>query len=124
MEDKTVITNLTDDNKYTYLNGVTYIRLSNNFTDSINVYDNSKKGMEENGLVKLGVINFVKKGKAIINRVTGGVAFYMDGFVFEPEPQTVIECKTFKHIARYVYDLNQQLKEYGRLKGENDGTNV
>ena len=43
MEDKTVITNLTDDNKYTYLNGVTYIRLSNNFTDSINVYDNSKK---------------------------------------------------------------------------------
>ena len=43
MEDKTVITNLTDENKYTYLNGVTYIRLSNNFTDSINVYDNSKK---------------------------------------------------------------------------------
>ena len=116
-----VITNLTDDNKVTYQNGVTYIRLSNNFTDSINVYDNSKKGMQENGLVKLGVINFVKKGKAIINKVTGSVGWYVDGFIFEPEPQTVIECKTFKHIARYVYDLNQQLKGYGRMKqGGND----
>jgi hypothetical protein len=110
-----MITKLTDENKNTIKNGVIYMRLSNNFTDSINVYDNSKKGMEENGLVKLGVINFVKKGKPIINKVIGGVAFYMDGFVFEPEPQTVIECKTFKHIARYVYDLNQQLKGYGRM---------
>jgi len=115
MEDKTVITNLTDENKYTYLNGITYIRLSNNFTDSINVYDGN------NPEIKYGVINFVKKGKAIINRVTGGVGWYVDGFVFEPEPQTVIECKTFKHIARYVYDLNQQLKGYGRMKqGGND----
>ena len=116
-----MITKLTDENKTTLKNGVIYMRLSNNFTDSINVYDNSKKGMEENGLVKLGVINFVKKGKAIINRVTGSVGWYVDGFVFEPEPQTVIECNTFKHIARYVYDLNQQLKGYGRMKqGGND----
>ena len=85
MEDKTVITNLTDENKYTYLNGVTYIRLSNNFTDSINVYDGN------NPEIKYGVINFVKKGKAIINRVTGSVGWYVDGFVFEPEPQTVID---------------------------------
>lgn len=108
------ITKLTDENKVNYVNGVTYIRLSNNFTDSINVYDG--KSMGEDGLIKLGVINFVKKGKAVIGKVTQDVAYYIDGFVFEAEPQVVIQCNMFKHIARYVYDLNQQLKEYGRMK--------
>lgn len=109
-----MITKLTDENKVNYVNGVTYIRLSNNFTDSINVYDG--KSMGEDGLIKLGVINFVKKGKAVIGRATQGVAYYIDGFVFEPEPQVVIQCSMFKHIARYVYDLNQQLKEYAQQK--------
>ena len=105
-----MITNLTDDNKVTYQNGVTYIRLSNNFTDSINVYDGN------NPEIKYGVINFVKKGKPIINRATQSIMYYVDAFVFEPQSETVIPCNTFKHIARYVYDLNQQLKGYGRMK--------
>ena len=114
-----VITNLTDDNKVTYQNGVTYMRVGNNFADSINVYDG--KNMSEGNVSRLGVINFVKKGKPIINRATQSIMYYVDAFVFEPQSETEIPCNTFKHIARYVYDLNQQLKEYGRMKqGGND----
>ena len=110
----TVITKLTDENKNTIKNGVIYMRLSNNFTDSINVYDGN------NPEIKYGVINFVKKGKPVYNPKYRVVTRNVDGFVFEPEPLVEIQCSTFKHIARYVYDLNEQFKEYGRLKGENN----
>ena len=110
-----MITNLTDDNKVQYVNGIMYVRVGNNFTDSINVYDG--KNVEQ----KLGVINFMVKGKAIVNKRTG-MMFMVDGFVFEPQSNVQIDCTTFKHIARYVYDLNEQFKEYARLKqgGNND----
>lgn len=110
-----MITKLTDENKTTLKNGIIYMRLSNNFTDSINVYDGNFK----DEMVKLGVINFVKKGKPVYNPKYRVVTRNVDGFVFEAEPQVEIQCNMFKHIARYVYDLNEQFKEYGRLKGEN-----
>ena len=109
---------LNAENRNVYITGCIYMRIGDNFTDSTNVYD----GKNTSELVKLGVINFVTKGKPILNKYTG-VMKYVDGFVFNPEPNTVIECATFKHIARYVYDLNEQFKEYARLKQGGESNN-
>lgn len=98
-----MITNLTDENKVTYQNGVTYVRVGNNFNDSVNVYLESDIGN------KVGEINFIKNGKKRFNH--RGKEFMEDGFVFEPVQGVVIMTKDYQHIARYIYRMNNILYE-------------
>jgi hypothetical protein len=102
-----MITKLTDENKVEYSKGIMYMRLGNNFSDSINVYDGNE--IEK----KLGVINFMVKGKIVFVR---GHERRVDGFVFEPTEGLMISCSTYSKIARYIYNLNEQFKEYLKIK--------
>ena len=86
------------------------MRMSNHFTDTTNVYDGC------NPSIKLGMIVFKEKGKPVTNNYDMSRMKYVDGFVFEPTPNLEIKCNLYKHIARYVYDLNEQFKEYTKIK--------
>ena len=89
--------------KVQYEKGVMYVRVGNNFNDSVNVYLESDIGN------KVGEINFIKNGKKRFNH--RGKEFMEDGFVFEPVKDVIIMTKDYQHIARYIYRMNNILYE-------------
>ena len=89
--------------KVQYEKGVMYVRVGNNFNDSVSVYLESDIGN------KVGEINFIKNGKKRFNH--RGKEFMEDGFVFEPVQGVVIMTKDYQHIARYIYRMNNILYE-------------
>lgn len=89
--------------KVQYENGIMYVRVGDNFSDSVNVYDGRDMS------VKLGTINFMRNGKKRFNH--RGQSFMEDGFVFEAVKDVVIMTKDYQHIARYIYKMNNILYE-------------
>jgi len=92
-----------------FRNGLNYVLVGSDFKDSRDVFDVFVN--------KLGTINFMVKGKPQYNKDLKRITKYVDGFVFEPIKDLAIPCLTFKHIARYVYELNTQLKELREKEG-------
>lgn len=86
-----------------YENGIMYLRVGDNFNDSVNVYDGRDMA------TKLGTINFIRNGKKRFNH--RGQSFMEDGFVFEPTQNVVIMTKDYQHIARFIYRMNNTLYE-------------
>ena len=86
-----------------FRNGLNYVLVGSEFKDSRDVFDIKA--------TKIGTINFMPNGKSFYNKGLNRITKYVDGFVFEPIKDLEIDCSTFKHIARYVYDLNEKLKE-------------
>ena len=86
-----------------FRNGLNYVLVGSDFKDSRDVFDVFVN--------KLGTINFMANGKPYYNKGLNRITKYIDGFVFEPIKDLAIPCSTFKNIARYVYELNEKLKE-------------
>lgn len=104
------------DNKFQFeqfvsRNGISYVSVGTNFTDARNVYlgDTSK----------VGSITF-SESKPVYNGHKHEVSRYTKGFVFEAQHGVDITCKDYQKIARYVYELNDQFKNY---KNQNNNYN-
>ncbi len=96
--------------KAIYKNGISYVRLGDDFKDSRNVYVG-------NPPERVGSIIFVLGKKPVYDGHNHRIRRYVDGFVFEIENEVSISCNDFKKIAKHVYDLNQHYKEMKNKNG-------
>lgn len=94
--------------------GINYMCIGTNFTDARNVYVD---GVTES----VGKIVFVDR-KPVYNGYKHEISRYTKGFIFEPESGTNISCKDYMNIAKYVYQLNDQFKNYKNQENNNKGS--